>query len=462
MRNVMSAYPRPPADSARELAAQIDRLLAAWPPSEDAGPPPWPRRWDMPSPEMGRRRWPVPQIASTSSLARFLGVEPGELAWLADVRGLERTVQDERLRNYHYATIRRPGRPARVIERAKPRLKAIQRQILHEILDWIPAHEAAHEFTRGRSVVSHAALHTGSDVVIRLDLRDFFASIRAGSVYGILRTAGYPEAVAHALTGLCTNVVAAGFWHSLPRPAGPSQMPAHHRLGRQLANPHLPQGAPASPALANLAAFRLDRRLTGPARRLDATYTRYADDLTFSWPPRLAREAALLRRAVAGIAREEGFAVNEAKATLVTRARSPGPDASWCAACSCTTRPSTDRPRRTATSSRTSAPTCWGASPGPQRSTRRGLPSSASSSPRSTGNGDPRGDRSMPRQTSASATRLGGAFAHSHHPPPTAPVTAPGPLDRRPGSRVDPAPERDRRVDQLGVAARNAAAGQQQ
>jgi hypothetical protein len=269
---------------------------------------------------MGRRRWPVPEIASVGALATFLGVTDGELAWFADAHSLERTVEDNRLRHYLYATLRRPGRPARVIERPKRRLKEIHRWILHDILDWIPAHEAAHGFTRGRSVRTHASEHTGQFVVIRLDLEDFFASIAASRVYGIFRTAGYPESVAHSLTALTTNVVPSGLWTSLPRPADSAQIDAHHRLGRRLATPHLPQGAPTSPALANLAAFRLDRRLTGLAASLEISYTRYADDLTFSGPVRLVRAANTLRRAVAEIAREEGFRVNDHKSMLATRA----------------------------------------------------------------------------------------------------------------------------------------------
>jgi hypothetical protein len=269
---------------------------------------------------MGRRRWPVPEIASVGALASFLGVSDGELAWFVDARALERSVEDEGLRHYRYGFLRRPGRPVRVIERPKRRLKQIQRRILHEILDLIPAHEASHGFTRGRSVRSHASEHTGKFVVIRLDLEDFFASIAANRVYGIFRTAGYPESVAHSLTALATNVVPSGLWQSLARPADSAQIDAHHRLGRRLATPHLPQGAATSPALANLAAFRLDRRLTGLAASLKVSYTRYADDLTFSGPARLVRAANTLRRAVAEIAREEGFSVNDHKSMLATRA----------------------------------------------------------------------------------------------------------------------------------------------
>jgi RNA-directed DNA polymerase len=319
-RQVLAAYHRPPSDRPRELARFIELALRDHRPSREEPELPRVRRWLVPEPAMGWRPWPVPEIASVGALASFLGVSDGDLAWFADARSLERTIDDDRLRHYRYATLRRPGRPVRVIERPKRRLKQIHRRILHDILDWIPAHEAAHGFTRGRSVRSHASEHTGQFVVIRFDLEDFFASIAARRVYGIFRTAGYPESVAHSLTSLTSNVVPAGLCSSLPRPVDSAQIDAHHRLGRRLATPHLPQGAPTSPALANLAAFRLDRRLTGLAASLEVNYTRYADDLTFSGPVRLVRAANTLRRAVTEIAREEGFRVNDHKSILATRA----------------------------------------------------------------------------------------------------------------------------------------------
>jgi RNA-directed DNA polymerase len=317
---VLAAYHRPPADRPRELSRFIDLTLKADPFLEEESEPPHIRKWLTPTPQMSRRPWPVPEIAELGDLAEFLGLSDGQLAWLADVRGLERTAAEDRLRNYWYGTIARPGRPVRVIERPKRRLKETQRKLLHGLLDWIPAHDAAHGFVPGRSVRSHAIAHSGQFVVIRLDLEDFFSSITAGRIYGIFRTAGYPEAVAHALTGLGTNVMPTGFWASLPRPTDALQISAHHRLGRRLATPHLPQGAPTSPALANLAAFKLDRRLTGLAASLEINYTRYADDLTFSGPVKLARLADTIGLAVAEIARDEGFTVNNHKTTLMTRA----------------------------------------------------------------------------------------------------------------------------------------------
>jgi RNA-directed DNA polymerase len=90
------------------------------------------------------------------------------------------------------------------------------------------------------------------------------------------------------------------------------------RMLDALAVAHLPQGSPTSPALANLAAWRLDRRLAGLAARFAATYTRYADDLTMSGSRTLLNRAGLIVHLVEEIAAEEGFRLNDAK----TRVRS--------------------------------------------------------------------------------------------------------------------------------------------
>jgi RNA-directed DNA polymerase len=298
---VLAAYHHPPLDRPRELSAYVEIVL------DELSPRRLPQRvlWQpLSHPETVRAPWPVPRIDTLGDLAEFLDLEVGELAWFVDVRGLERVVADERLRHYRYVHLPRTGGPPRVIEQPKPRLKALQRRILHEILDWIPVHDAAHGFVRGRSARSHAALHTGRRVVVRLDLEDFFAAVTGGRVYGNFRTAGYPESVAHALTGLCTNVV----------PLSES-VPGHYRLSRRLATPHLPQGTPTSPALANLAAFRLDRRLVGLGAAVDARYSRYADDLVLSSDRHLRTPQTMITR----IAADEGFRVNPAKTRVMGR-----------------------------------------------------------------------------------------------------------------------------------------------
>ena len=137
---------------------------------------------------------------------------------------------------------------------------------------------------RGRSVHTHAAVHAGAGLVLRLDLRDFFASVPAARVFGVLATLGYPAPVARALTGLATNRAPVAVLAAMDPAPRPGLVAARYALERRLAAPHLPQGAPTSPALANLAAFSLDRRLTGLAAAFGLAYSRYADDLTFSGP----------------------------------------------------------------------------------------------------------------------------------------------------------------------------------
>jgi RNA-directed DNA polymerase len=91
------------------------------------------------------------------------------------------------------------------------------------------------------------------------------------------------------------------------------------RLARRLESRHLPQGAPTSPALANLAAFRLDVRLAALATTVGARYSRYADDLAFSGDAGLAVRARRLIRLVSRIAREEEFTLRAGKTRVMRR-----------------------------------------------------------------------------------------------------------------------------------------------
>jgi RNA-directed DNA polymerase len=313
--SVLAAYHRAPVDRPRELAAYVRLTIASLREPPTTGRPRV-HRYLLSEERMGRRRWPVTELETTADLAELLGLDLGRLDWLADVRGLERSVDHERLRNYRYLWLARKGAPPRAIEQPKPMLKAAQRRVLREVLDHIPAHDAAHGFVAGRSARSHAAEHAGAAVVVRLDLEDFFASVTAGRVFGIFRTAGYSEGVAHKLTGLCTNVVPQAEWAALPPATEPEVLASQWRLGRRLATPHLPQGAPTSPALASLAAFSLDRRLSGLAARFGARYTRYADDLAFSGDATLGPRIVSV---VAEIARDEGFLLNEGKTRAMPR-----------------------------------------------------------------------------------------------------------------------------------------------
>lgn len=321
-RTVRAGYPDRPADRPRELA----RFIAACPSFRAAAHDP--RRplrvhvWTVAPVEMGRSPWPVPAIPDLAALAAWLGLTQGHLAWFADCRSLERGVEDERLRHYRRRWVRKSDGSLRLLEAPKPPLKDLQRRVLHGILDHIPPHDATHGFRLGRSVHTGAARHHGREVVVRIDLESFFTSIVAGRVFGTFRLAGYPEPVAHTLAGLCTTVTPHSVVLAAP-PTGASHTDRRRRLLHAVRTPHLAQGSPTSPALANLCAFGLDRRLTGLAAELGAAYTRYADDLVLSGDRHLACPSASrsVVRLVTRIAREEGFRVHQDKTRVRTAAQ---------------------------------------------------------------------------------------------------------------------------------------------
>jgi RNA-directed DNA polymerase len=175
-------------------------------------------------------------------------------------------------------------------------------------------HDRANGFVAGRACLSGAQVHAGEAVVATFDLAEFFPSIGLGRIHGIFRSLGYPWAVARRLAGLCTTVTPREAFRRMPG----SQRPD---WGRETLYgvPHLPQGAPTSPALANLLAWTLDRRLHGLANSAGANYTRYADDLAFSGGVGFARRLDHFHDGVVTIIREEGFSLNSSKTRIMRR-----------------------------------------------------------------------------------------------------------------------------------------------
>lgn len=244
--------------------------------------------------------WNVPAIVTLGDLADWLALTPGELDWFAELKALGYKKRNSKLRHYRYRVLDKSDGAIRVIEAPKPRLKWIQQRILAGILERIPPHPAAHGFVKGRSVKTFAAPHVGQRVVLRMDLRDFFPSIGGARMQTIFRTLGYPEKVADLLGGIATNCV----------PRDVSRDPVYTR-------PHLPQGAPTSPALANMCFYRADCRLAGLAASAGARYTRYADDLAFSGGTDFDRRAERFSAHVAAILQDEGFAVHHRKTRIM-------------------------------------------------------------------------------------------------------------------------------------------------
>jgi RNA-directed DNA polymerase len=257
----------------------------------------------------------VPPLPTSGDLARWLELEPEELDWFADRWTHEQNLPPGPLHHYVYRWVPKRNGTARLLEIPKHRLRAIQRRLLHEILDALPAHGAAHGFRRGHSCLTYVQPHVGQPVVLRMDLKNFFPSVPAARVHVLFRTIGYPEEVARKLTGLCTHRTHNSAFSA--KHSAAQDRRSRWQARQQYAMPHLPQGAPTSPALANLCAYRLDVRLAAAAEVLGARYTRYADDLAFSGGEQLARSAQRFHLLVCRIALEQGFEVNTRKTRVM-------------------------------------------------------------------------------------------------------------------------------------------------
>ena len=140
-----------------------------------------------------------------------------------------------------------------------------------------------------------------------MDLKEFFPSITFRRVKGLFQKLGYSQHVATVLGLLCTEP---------PRVAAELDGKVYHvALGQRV----LPQGASTSPAITNAICRRLDRRLTALAARHGYTFTRYADDLTFSGDD--PRPVGRLLRSVRSILETEGLTEHPRKTKVMRRSR---------------------------------------------------------------------------------------------------------------------------------------------
>ncbi|MBC7571097.1 MAG: RNA-directed DNA polymerase [Spirosoma sp.] len=190
----------------------------------------------------------------------------------------------------------------RLIFAPKDPLKVIQR-CLNLVLQCVfSPHKAATGFVPGKSITDNARPHVGKHYVYNLDLKDFFTSVDLHRVKACLKLppfnlTGDREPLAFLIANLCCI--------------------------RQVGEPSrafLPQGAPTSPLLTNVVCQQLDRRLTGLAKRFGATYTRYADDMTFSSFVNIYQPDSAFCVELNRIITDQRFVINPAK----TRLQRPG------------------------------------------------------------------------------------------------------------------------------------------
>ena len=258
-------------------------------------------RFDADDPERRRQENALPALADVTAFSKAVGLSIPRLRWLAYHREVDSGT------HYHrWQVPKRDGSP-RLISAPKPELKAVQRWITREVTEHLPVHGAAHGFLIGRSIVTNAKVHAGARIVVKLDIRGFYPTVTMRRVKGLLRRAGLGEQVATLMALLATES---------PREEVVREGKTYYVA---VAPRSLPQGAPTSPSITNALCMRLDCRLSGLAKKLGCRYTRYADDLTFSWHGTQGSDIGALLRAVTQIVRTEGFAIHANKTRVMRK-----------------------------------------------------------------------------------------------------------------------------------------------
>lgn len=226
--------------------------------------------------------------------------------------------------NYRMFAIKKRSGGRRHIHAVTGDLFRVQQFINSEILQKLSPHPASFAFHSSGGIRSCASMHCGARWIFQFDLRNFFYSVTEADAYAVFKDAGYRPLLAFELARLCTTT---------RLPENLREILWQDRCGTSSKNYKfyadisgrvgvLPQGAPTSPMLSNLAARRLDLMLAGYANKHKMVYTRYADDLTISASGNLPKGASVgdIQSAVICMIRKSGFRENCNK----TRIAGPG------------------------------------------------------------------------------------------------------------------------------------------
>lgn len=244
----------------------------------------------------------LPVFENENQLALAMGITVKELAFLAYSRKVSEVT------HYQKFYLQKKSGGKRLISAPMPRLKNCQHWILQNILYKIPLHADANGFVPGKSILTNAQPHVGKKVVINADVKDFFPSIHFKRVRALFKKIGYSDKIATLLALICTEA-----------PTEHVQLDGK-KYFVQKGERVLPQGAPTSPAITNILCFRLDRRLTGVAKKFNCNYTRYADDITYSGPLENNTATKLIWH-IRKILKEEGFTLHPDKVRIMQKSQ---------------------------------------------------------------------------------------------------------------------------------------------
>ncbi len=190
---------------------------------------------------------------------------------------------------YSYDIPKRTG-GTRTIHHPSRRLKALQRWLLTNVIQYLPVHDAATAYRKGKSIFDNARPHVHSNYLLRLDFINFFPSITALDIKAYAADRGH---------------------HFLDWTTGDIEFFCRVVCRRNV----LTIGAPTSPGLSNVLCYDLDQEVDNYCRKFDIAYSRYADDLFFSTraPNILAKLETEVPRICANLRFPTGLVVNPTK-----------------------------------------------------------------------------------------------------------------------------------------------------
>ena len=246
-------------------------------------------------------KYNLPVFEDLLALAKSMQIDLKALQYLAYNRKVSK------ISHYHTFEVEKKSGGKRKISAPKSKLKEIQTWILENILHKIPHTIEAHGFIKERSIVTNAKPHINKDIVVNIDLKNFFPTVTYKRVKGLFHKIGYSEQIATVLALLCT--------YSEVNETSLDGVTYYVQSGER----KLPQGSPASPAISNMIVYKLDKKINGLAKKLNFSYTRYADDMTFSANEENSKNVSRLLYFTKKIIESEGFVIHPDKIHIMRK-----------------------------------------------------------------------------------------------------------------------------------------------
>lgn len=228
-------------------------------------------------------------------------------------------VRNRELANYKMYAIRKKSGGFRHIHSVNGKLLKVQTFINEEILQHTTVSRSSYAFSKNGGIKSCAQAHCGAKWIFKFDLENFFYSINEYQVFKIFNNLGYTRLLSFELARICTTTRLPANMYSLLKEADTNFFNNYKFYDKKVYLGVLPQGAPSSPMLSNLVAKNLDNSLKDLASIYGLTYTRYADDLTFSTPINLPSNLSIgeLQRKIIYEIRKQGFKENKKKTVVL-------------------------------------------------------------------------------------------------------------------------------------------------